>query len=76
MILSYIWFGDVWASVGLGISANAIKFFAYYGHERLWNRLKWGVQDTGLFEENKMVIQQKNFEKRRKADYSAKSIEH
>jgi uncharacterized membrane protein len=72
MILSYIWFGDVWASVGFGIAANAIKFFAYYGHERLWNRLRWGIQDTRLFKENKLVIQQKNFEKRRKVVYSAK----
>jgi len=29
-------------SLGIGIADSAIKIFAYYAHERLWNRMAFG----------------------------------
>ena len=30
-------------SIGIGVSDSVIKLAAYYGHERLWNRLTFGL---------------------------------
>ncbi len=38
----YIFTGDVVLSVGAGLVDSAIKIFAYYGHERMWNRIDFG----------------------------------
>ena len=38
----YIYSKDIKESLVVGISANAIKIFLYYAHERVWNRIKYG----------------------------------
>jgi len=38
----YLFDKDVKNSIVIGISANLIKMFLYYLHERLWNRITFG----------------------------------
>jgi adenylylsulfate kinase len=40
----YFFTGDVVLSVGAGLVDSAIKIFAYYGHERMWNRIGFGIK--------------------------------
>lgn len=35
--------GDVAAALEIGVVANVIKTGTYYGYERLWDRIAWGV---------------------------------
>ncbi|MFQ5681329.1 MAG: DUF2061 domain-containing protein [Candidatus Omnitrophota bacterium] len=42
MIAVYVYSGDVRESVVVSLSANVIKMFLYYLHERVWNRLDFG----------------------------------
>jgi uncharacterized membrane protein len=41
------WFviGDVRQALDIGIVANVIKTGTYYGYERLWDRISWGLTD-------------------------------
>jgi len=34
---------DVTAAVNIGIVSNALKTLTYYGYERLWDHLAWGL---------------------------------
>ncbi len=38
----YFFTREVILSVGAGLVDSAIKIFAYYGHERMWNRIDFG----------------------------------
>ncbi len=38
----YFFTRDVVLSVGAGLVDSAIKIFAYYGHERMWNKIDFG----------------------------------
>ena len=38
----YIYSKDIKESLVIGISANLVKIFLYYAHERIWNRVKFG----------------------------------
>ena len=42
IIVVYDYSGDIKESLVVGISANVIKIFLYYIHERIWNRVKFG----------------------------------
>ncbi|MDP8229724.1 MAG: DUF2061 domain-containing protein [Candidatus Gorgyraea atricola] len=42
VIAIYIYSKDIKESLVVGISANLIKIFLYYAHERIWNRVKFG----------------------------------
>ena len=35
--------GDLVASLNIGIAANLVKMVLYYGYERLWDRVEWGL---------------------------------
>ncbi|WP_232703329.1 DUF2061 domain-containing protein [Halobacterium wangiae] len=35
--------GSATDAVNIGVAANVIKTGTYYGYERLWNRISWGV---------------------------------
>lgn len=34
---------DVSAAVNIGIVANVVKTLTYYGYERVWNHVAWGL---------------------------------
>ncbi len=42
VIAIYIYSKDIKESLVVGISANLIKIFLYYAHERIWNRVQFG----------------------------------
>ena len=42
IIAIYIYTKDIKESLVVGISANVIKIFLYYIHERIWNRVRFG----------------------------------
>ncbi len=44
IIVSYAILGDWTESLVIGVVANGIKMFLYYGHERLWEKIKWGLK--------------------------------
>lgn len=35
--------GDTTAALNIGIVANVVKTGTYYGYERLWDRITWGL---------------------------------
>jgi uncharacterized membrane protein len=35
--------GDPVASLNIGVAANLVKTVTYYGYERLWDRIEWGL---------------------------------
>ncbi len=35
--------GNTVAALNIGIVANVVKTGTYYGYERLWDRIDWGV---------------------------------
>jgi uncharacterized membrane protein len=38
------WFtGDTGQALSIGLVANVVKTGTYYGYERLWDRISWGV---------------------------------
>ena len=38
------WFtGSVGESLSIGLVANVVKTGTYYGYERLWDRIAWGM---------------------------------
>ena len=42
IIAVYAYSKDIKESLVVGISANVVKIFLYYFHERIWNRSKFG----------------------------------
>jgi len=45
IIAIYIYSRDIRQSLVVGISANVVKIFLYYIHERLWNKVKFGREE-------------------------------
>jgi len=37
--------GDVDSALQIGLVANVVKTATYYGYERLWDRIGWGIVD-------------------------------
>jgi len=42
IVVVYIYSGDVKESLVVGVSANFLKMFFYYIHERVWNKVGFG----------------------------------
>ena len=43
-LTTYIFTKEIMVSLGVGLVDSAIKIFAYYGHERWWNRVDFGMK--------------------------------
>jgi uncharacterized membrane protein len=50
MIAVYIYSKDLKQSLVVGISANLVKFFLYYLHERLWEKVEYGRKQLPEYE--------------------------
>ncbi|WP_135829655.1 DUF2061 domain-containing protein [Halorussus halobius] len=37
--------GDATDALNIGVAANVVKTGTYYGYERLWDRIEWGLAD-------------------------------
>jgi len=42
VIVVYVYSGDVKESLVVGVTANFLKMFFYYVHERVWNKVRFG----------------------------------
>lgn len=36
--------GNIAEAMSIGLAANIVKTGTYYGYERLWDRITWGVR--------------------------------
>ena len=43
VVVAWVFVGDVADAVNIGIAANVIKTVTYYGYERLWDHIAWGL---------------------------------
>ena len=43
MLLVWIVFGQIDKAIGIGLIEFFIKMVIYYGHERVWARISWGL---------------------------------
>jgi len=43
IVVAWAVIGDVRAAIDIGLVANVVKTGTYYGYERLWDRISWGV---------------------------------
>jgi uncharacterized membrane protein len=41
--VAWVVVGDVSDAVNIGLVANVVKTATYYGYERLWDHVSWGV---------------------------------
>jgi uncharacterized membrane protein len=48
--VAWVLTGEPTVSVGIGIFDAAVKIFAFYAHERLWNRLNIGKRPPPEYE--------------------------
>ena len=39
--------GDLGQAASIGLVTNAVKTLTYYGYERLWDHVAWGVSASG-----------------------------
>lgn len=41
-VITWAYTKDVAEVTGITLIFHGIRFFLYYGHERLWNKIDWG----------------------------------
>lgn len=46
VVVAFFFTDDATASISIGLTANAIKTFTYFGYERLWARIGWGYDSN------------------------------
>ena len=46
-LVVYVFTREVVLAAGVGFADAMIKIFAYYSHERLWNRIDFGRKKVG-----------------------------
>jgi uncharacterized membrane protein len=42
----YLFTKTIKVALGFMIASNLYTTFAYFAHERLWTRIKWGIRET------------------------------
>jgi len=43
--VAFLVVGDVGDALSIGLATNVVKTLTYYGYERLWDRVAWGLAD-------------------------------
>lgn len=43
VVVALVVTGNTGAALSIGLVSNLIKTGTYYGYERLWDRIEWGV---------------------------------
>jgi uncharacterized membrane protein len=46
VVVAYLVVGDVSAALSIGLVTNAVKTATYYGYERFWDRITWGIAES------------------------------
>ena len=83
MSLVYIFIGDITIALSVGGIETILKLLIYFGHERAWDRIKWGKKEikpmviwlTGLVRSGKTEIAQVLVEKLRKKGYKVEHLD-
>lgn len=44
VVVAWVFIGDVADAINSGLVANAVKTGTYYGYERLWDHVTWGIE--------------------------------
>ena len=52
MALVFLFTGELSLAAGIGILDVIFKLTLYYGHERLWNLIKWGKSKKAITKRN------------------------
>lgn len=47
IVVALVFTGDTGDALSIGVVANLVKTGTYYGYERLWDRVTWGVESSG-----------------------------
>ncbi|TKX75169.1 DUF2061 domain-containing protein [Halorubrum sp. GN11_10-6_MGM] len=47
VLVAWLVVGDVGQAASIGFVTNAVKTLTYYGYERLWDHVAWGVGQSG-----------------------------
>ena len=50
MVVTLVVTGEMEFALKIGLADTLIKFFTFYGHERIWNRLKFGRDKAPEYE--------------------------
>ena len=50
MVVTLVVTGEMEFALKIGLADTLIKFFTFYGHERIWNRLKFGREKAPEYE--------------------------
>jgi len=45
VVIAWIVVGDIGDALNIGLVTNALKTATYYGYERLWGHVAWGIAD-------------------------------
>jgi uncharacterized membrane protein len=43
VVVAFVFTQDTGDALGIGLVSNLIKTGTYYGYERLWDRISWGL---------------------------------
>lgn len=46
VVVAYAVTDDPTSALQIGVAANVIKTVTYFGYERLWTRISWGLRDS------------------------------
>ncbi|GAA0721626.1 putative membrane protein [Halorubrum trapanicum] len=47
VLVAWLVVGDAGQAASIGVVTNAVKTLTYYGYERLWDHVAWGVGASG-----------------------------
>lgn len=47
VLVAWLVVGDVGQAASIGLVTNGVKTLTYYGYERLWDHVSWGVGASG-----------------------------
>jgi len=47
VVVAWLVVGDAGQAASIGLVTNAVKTLTYYGYERLWDHVSWGVGVSG-----------------------------
>lgn len=83
MIIVYLFFGNLELAVATGLLETVAKVTLYWGHEKAWQRLRWGKKKiepfnlwfTGLPLSGKTTIADRVYEELRKLDIPIERID-
>jgi len=83
IIIVYVFFGRLDLAIAAGVIETVLKVVLYWGHEKVWQRVRWGRKQiepfnlwfTGLPLSGKTTIADKVYEKLKKLDIPLERID-